>query len=330
MARKHLRLPLTATVALFSVAALWATSASFANHPVLVEGNCNGAGAAARTAVTPGTCGDYDGDGRIGSAEDTDEADRVFGTINAAMGPGTGAAAGTGANHNGSVTIVADGVYPEIVVIGLPDARFPGLGTATPGNVTLQAAPGVEANIDAVLQGEPGTSTRQGQPGIVVNMPRNRQVAIRNVTSRNWTSGIEISHDSRVAISGSRFENNVNYGIEAKGNARVTISKTEVAATGYRLNPVTGNFPSDANVPDPGIGIEFDDTSAGTVFNSTVSGSFAAGIANTSTNRVGVCVANVNAFDNDPDYAGVKPRAFLTSCGTAKPGSRTAKVARSR
>ncbi len=95
MVRKHFGLTMSVIAGAVAVAAI-SVSSAFANHPVLVEGNCNGAGTAPRTAVTPGTCGDYDGDGRVGTAEDTDEADRVFGTINAALGAGTGAAAGSG------------------------------------------------------------------------------------------------------------------------------------------------------------------------------------------------------------------------------------------
>ncbi len=298
------RLPLSASLtgAVLGSAALFATPA-LANHPVLVEGNCNGPGASARQAVTPGTCGDYDGDGRIGAAEDTDEADRVFGTINAALGAGTGAAAGTGANQNGSVTVVASGNFPEVVVIGNPVTGFAG-GSATPGNVTLQAAPGVDANIDAVLQGEPGSNARQSAPGIIVNSPANRYVTIRNITSRNWTSGIQVRGKSRVAINGVRLEGNVNYGVEVTDDARVAISRSEITATGFRLNPMTGDFPSDANRPDPGKGIEFDDRSSGVVFKTTVSGSFAAGLSNQTSNRRAVCVGPVSLFDNAPNYEG--------------------------
>jgi len=331
MVRKHFGLTMSVIAGAVAVAAINVSSA-FANHPVLVEGNCNGAGTAPRTAVTPGTCGDYDGDGRVGTAEDTDEADRVFGTINAALGAGTGAAAGSGANQNGSVTIVASGVYPEIVLIGQPVGGFAG-GTPTPGNVTLQAAPGVEANIDAVLAGEPGTTPRQGAPGIIVNMPSNRQVVIRNITSRNWTTGIEVIGTSRVAINTSRFENNTNYGIHAVDSSRVAISNSEVHATGYRLNPATGNFPSDANRPDPGSGIEFEDRSTGTVFNSVVTGSFGAGIsdetdADGSPRSSNVCVAQVNVFDNNPNFDGVALRARASSCVRDSDGDFRFKVAK--
>lgn len=271
---------------------------ALANHPVLVEGNCLGSGSAQRTAVLPGTCGDYDGDGRIGTAEDTDEQDRVFGTINAALG---GTISGTspaiaGINQNGTITIVKSGTFPEIINIT--------------GNVTLQAAPGVDANIDAVLQGDPGSAARQNAPGIIVNSPSNRYVVIRNILSKNWTSGIQINGDSRVAIESSRFENNVNYGIEVTGNARVTIAKSEVHATGFRQSAVR-DFPTTAQ-PMPGKGIEFDGNSSGTVFFTTVSGSFAAGISDQTGNGNGngngnVCAYLVNVFDNSPDFERVKP-----------------------
>ncbi|HWT02475.1 MAG TPA: hypothetical protein VN256_19640, partial [Pyrinomonadaceae bacterium] len=87
---------------LFVGAGFWGGTKVEANHPVLVEGNCDEPAPGTTIITGPaGTCGDYDGDGRIGTAEDTDGADRIFGTLNAALGPGTGAAAGTGANMNG-------------------------------------------------------------------------------------------------------------------------------------------------------------------------------------------------------------------------------------
>ena len=45
--------------------------------------------ASARRKFFCSACGDFDGDGRIGTAEDTDGGDRIFGTINAALGPFT-------------------------------------------------------------------------------------------------------------------------------------------------------------------------------------------------------------------------------------------------
>jgi len=279
---------------------LMGTISALANHPVLVEGNCNNPPAGNPAPVTPGTCGDYDGDGRIGTAEDTD-GDRVFGTINAANGA-------TGIANNGTITIVTSGTFPEVVTIT--------------GNVTLQAAPGVVANLDAVLQGDPGSTARQGQPGIIVNAPANRYVVIRNILSKNWTSGIQINGSSRVAIESCKFENNVNYGIEVTGAARVTIAKSEVHATGYRQSPV-GDFPSATAQPNPGKGIEFDDSSSGTVFFTTVSGSFAAGISDQSSGGSGrnrsVCVYLVNVFDNNADFEGISPSN--SPCGSSSRGN---------
>ena len=264
------------------------TVSALANHPVLVEGNCNNPPAGNPASVALGTCGDYDGDGRIGTAEDMD-GDRVFGTITAAVGT-IGGANLMSANQNGTVTIVTSGTFPEVITIT--------------GNITLQAAPGVVADLDAVLQGDPGNGVRQTQPGIIVNAPADRYVVIRNITSKNWTSGIQINSVSRVAIESCKFENNVNYGVEVTGNARVTIAKSEIHATGFRQGG--GNFPT-ANQPMPGKGIEFDDNSSGTVFLTTVTGSFAAGISNQTNKSKNVCVNLVNVFDNSPNFQRVSP-----------------------
>ena len=259
---------------------------ALANHPVFVEGNCNNAPAGSQGTVTPGTCGDYDGDGRIGTAEDNDAVDRVFGTINAAN-------SAAGVNNNGTITIVTSGTFPETVTLT--------------GNVTLQAAPGVNANLDAVLQGDPGSTARQSQPGIIVNAPANRYVVIRNITSRNWTSGIQVIGNSRVAIENCILEHNINYGIEVEDNARVKVDQSQVIATGFRLNPATGDFPSANFRPNPGIGISFEDNSTGAVFRTEVSGSFAAGISANSRGRGSaqkVVLKDVYLFDNNPNTEG--------------------------
>jgi hypothetical protein len=279
------------------------------NHPVYVEGNCPGPAARA-IVVVPNTCGDYDGDGRIGIAEDNDEPDRIFGTINAALGPGLFGAIGTGANQNGSVTIVRSGIFPEIVTI-----------TAANGNVTLQAAPGVEAIIDAVLQGDatpPGNVGRQNAPGIIVNAPEDRYVVIRNLTSRNWTSGIAVLGASHAAIENVRLENNVNFGLEVRDRARVTIAKSEVHGTGLRVGGGVPDFPRAAD-PMPGSGIDFSGESIGTVFFTTVSGSFRAGIANRGSGHV--CVSHVNAFDNNPNFFRIPRHENVDSnrCDTDRP-----------
>lgn len=254
--------------------ALAIVPSAFANHPVLVEGNCNNAADPMFSPVpAPGTCGDYDGDGRIGAAEDGD-GDRVFGTITAANGT-------AGVANNGTITIVSSGLFAETVTIT--------------GNVTLEAAAGVEANVDAVRQGDARSGARQGQPGIIINAPANRHVTVRNIQSRNWTSGFQILGVSRVALEGVRAEHNVNYGIEIDEAAYVSISNSEVYSTGRRVNPMTGDFPSAANQPAPGAGIEFDGRSIGTVVSTRVAGSTGKGI---DAGKNDVCLALVNVFDN--------------------------------
>jgi parallel beta-helix repeat protein len=247
-------------LALFS-ASLRSNTGVSANHPVFVEGNCLNPPAGNSTVPMPGTCGDYDGDGRIGVEEDND-GDRVFGTLNAALTTNIA----TGANQNGRVVIVTSGVFAEVVNI-----------TAANGNVTLEAAPGVEADVDAVLQGDPNNGARQNAPGIIVNAPKDRFVTIRNIVSRNWTEGIRVSGDSSVLIDNCRIENNTNFGIRIQDNAKVKINNTTVAATGYRVS-AAGDFPH-VNRPNPGNGIDFGGNSSGLVCQSCVTGSFAAGIS---------------------------------------------------
>ncbi|HEY6400197.1 MAG TPA: right-handed parallel beta-helix repeat-containing protein [Blastocatellia bacterium] len=274
-------------LALFS-ASLWGASGVSANHPVLVEGNCLNPPAGNPTVPVAGTCGDYDGDGRIGTAEDMD-GDRVFGTITVALNN-----AATGANQNGSVLIVTSGVFAEVVNI-----------TAANGNVTLAAAPGVDADIDAVLQGDPGSAGRQNAPGIVVNAPIDRFVTIRNITSRNWTEGIRVTGDSSVLIDNCRIENNINFGIRVQDNARVEINNTTVAATGYRVS-AAGDFPRTAT-PNPGNGIDFGSSSSGLVSQSLVTGCFGDGISGKSKrNSSNVDLKDVNLFNNNRGGRGDK------------------------
>ena len=82
--------------------ALLLAAPAFANHPVLVEGNCN----VPPAGGPQGACrADYDGDGSVGTVEDGD-GDRVFGTLGAAL-------AAAGANQNGRVVIVSSGTFAE-------------------------------------------------------------------------------------------------------------------------------------------------------------------------------------------------------------------------
>ena len=232
----------------------WTSVNVSANHPVLVEGNCDSP-VPGTTIVNIGQCGDYDGDGRIGTAEDTDGADRIFGTLTAALGPGTGAAAGTGANNNGRITIVRSGRFPEFLLIGNQLPAYPGQGSATPGNVTIEAAPGVEANIDAVLQGDPagGNTARQAGYAIVIynnGTTPTTVVTLRNLVIRNWLRGIFSSGSTKINIDGCRIENNRDYGISLTDNGQAVISRSQIQGNGFRV-PVSG-----PSTPGAGIGLE--------------------------------------------------------------------------
>ena len=267
-----------------------------ANHPVLVEGNCDSP-VPGTTLVAPGTCGDFDGDGRIGTAEDTDGADRIFGTLAAALGPGTGAAAGTGANHNGTITIVNSGRFAETLNI------LPGVGF-NHGNVTLQAAPGVDADIDAVLQGDPGGNnvTRQGGVGITINASGSSTVTLRNLNFRNFTEGVRVLGASRVTIDNCRFENNVNYGIRVQNTAVVGIFRSSVASTGYRNGSGVPLCPAGGCIPAPGHGIAFEDSSSGSVADTIASGNYNFGLANTSL--LGAAAVRYDHLWNDHNGGG--------------------------
>jgi parallel beta-helix repeat protein len=270
-----------------------------ANHPVLVEGNCDSP-VPGTTIVNIGQCGDYDGDGRIGTAEDTDGADRIFGTLKAALGPGTGAAAGTGANNNGRITIVRSGRFAEQLLIGMTIPAFPDQGTANPGNVTIEAAPGVEANIDAVLQGDPagGNTARQAGVGITIfngsNTTPTTVVTLRNLVIRNFQEGIVTAGSTRVNIDNCRIENNRDYGIHLTDFGQVVISHSQIQSNGFRI-PVSG--PS-----SPGAGIQLEDAVRLYVVKSVVSNNFGPGIINGTGVPTNLTLVNTVVAFNNPDF----------------------------
>ncbi|HKP48270.1 MAG TPA: right-handed parallel beta-helix repeat-containing protein [Pyrinomonadaceae bacterium] len=289
-----------ATIGLFSVALLVGGTKVSANHPVLVEGNCDSP-VPGTTLVSPGTCGDFDGDGRIGTAEDTDGADRIFGTLNAALGPGTGAAAGTGANFNGKLLIVTSGRFAETLYIGqggiiAGETR----GTQNPSNVEIEAAPGVEADIDAVLQGDPagGNVTRSGQIGIFVVYPAGVTglVTLRNLQIRNFSEGVAAAIASRVHIDRCRIENNLNYGVHMIDNSIVSITNSQVTGTGRRTG--TG-----ASTTTAGDGLRVENTARARVSDSTFSHNTGFGIINSGSGDI--TLFKVGSFFNGTDTLNV-------------------------
>jgi hypothetical protein len=297
------------TTTLFIGATLWSSTKVEANHPVLVEGNCDSpapgtvlipqAGGPGSPPTSPSTsggiCGDFDGDGRIGTAEDTDGADRIFGTINAALGPGTGAAAGTGANFNGTITIIASGRFAETLYIGENFTGPGGPGVANPGNVILQAAPGVEAQIDAVLQGDPagGNTTRQGASGITISYLTNaadRVVILRNLTIRNFETGVRIENGSRVTVDNCRIENNAEHGLRASSNTRVAIINSQFTANGFRVG---------GPAPTGGNGIFIEGNARARITDTIASNNRAYGILNLTGTAANVVIYQVSTYFNN-------------------------------
>ena len=262
--------------AMVAVLALAAPAA--ANHPITVEGNCFGPGTGAtatglRTSpVEPGTCGDYDGDGLIGAAEDED-LDNNFGTINAGL---------EAVAQNGTVTIVTNGTFPEAVRLTPVEGA----------SVTLEAAPGVRATLDAVVQGQAGNADRATQSGIHVRGCGGCQVTVRNLATRNFARGLAIHGQSNVLLVGVRAEGNLNYGIKAMDRARLTVRSAVVNATGYRKDA------AGVAKAEPGIGVRILDDARASLHNATVSNSRDAGIK---ARRDNVLLRDVQLFGNHPN-----------------------------
>lgn len=264
-----------ALVAVFAVLALavWSAPPTSANHPVLVEGNCDSP-VPGTTIVQQGTCGDFDGDGRIGTAEDTDGADRIFGTISAAVGPGTGAAAGTGANFNGRVIIVKSGRYSEAIDPMTTNSMIT-LNIAS--HLQIEAAPGVEANLDAVFQGDPagGNTARQGGIGISMNLGPGASVILKNLTIRNFLIGIRQRGSGRLLLDNCRVDNNLDYGVEVLDQSNLLMEQGRITGTGRRIG-------GPANTTPFGHGLHVADSASAVLNRSLIFNSKGAGVQNTS------------------------------------------------
>jgi hypothetical protein len=256
---------------------------ALANHPVLVEGES-----------------DFDGDGRVGQAENNDgpagdPLGLTFGTIAGCLGALNG-----GIGQNGACQIVTSGNFLEVVSIT--------------NQVTIEAAPGVVANIEAFaapadprLQEFPTAAADpfalQAAPGIIINSPDDRYVILRNLVVTNWTDGIRIMGSSHVLLENVRVEHNISNGINVLDQAKVAIRNSQITSTGYRLNPRTGNFPT-ANPPTPGIGVNFQGSSRGEILNSVIAGNFDEGLNTSRGARVSVVGRDNLFFDNDRKNGG--------------------------
>lgn len=266
------------------LASVLAPSLALANHAVFIEGEI-----------------DFDGDGLLGLAEDAD-GDGLFGTINAALAPADAAAGTQGAlAFNGTATIVTSGRFLERVnIIDGPDNSV--------ATVTLEAAPGVNANIESVISGastDPrlqtfpasGNAARQANLGVVILTDVNSQVVIRNIVVKNWAQGMLISGDSRVTLDNVRLENNLDFGANISGNAQVTIINSSIIGTGFRVG-ATGNFPA-VDTPNVGIGVRFIQGASGFLVNSVVTSNFSFGVLNASDARPGnLRLAGTPVFSN--------------------------------
>ena len=184
---------------------------------------------------------------------------------------------------------MASGRFAEVVTLA------PTMVTPNVGNINIKAAPGVEAMIDAVLQGDPagGNVSRQNNAGIIVNMPANRRVTLENLTVRNYTFGIYVGGASQVSIINCRVTNNLNFGILVEGTARVSIDESHINANGFRIGGPTA-------VANPGAGVVFQRASNGAIFRSEISGNFAVGFSDQSTGSTEV--KDVFFFGNNPDF----------------------------
>ncbi len=144
---------------------------------------------------------------------------------------------------------------------------------------------------------------------------KNRYVTLRNLTVRNSAVGVFITGNSNVAIENCRFENNIDRGIDVAGNAKVSISKTEVHAINFGGADLT-----DPRVPgNVGNGIVFRGSSSGTIFSTTVSGSLNAGISNQTGRSDAVCAYQVSVFANGTNFVGVRPSSDPCGGGVKTP-----------
>ena len=221
---------------------------SYANHSVLVEGES-----------------DFDGDGSVingvqsGPAgaldEDTDD-DQVFATFGAAL---------ANINNNGSVTCVTSGRFGERLNLDVTNNNS---SNASGGNIIVQAAPGIDCNLEAFFGG-PGNAGRSGNfsdnnatantarqalPGVVINTPVDRQVIIRNLTIQNWTDCIRVLGNSRVVLDGVKCNNNIGAGIRVGDEANVDVIGSTILSSGFRQTGGAIDFPSgEGALTDPGF-----------------------------------------------------------------------------
>ncbi len=232
------------TMGMIGSVALAASMNVFANHSVFVEGES-----------------DFDGDGSVVNGaqagmvgaltEDTD-GDQVFATFAAAI---------ANINNNGSVTCVTSGRFGEGINLDVDNNT---LANTTGGNIIIQAAPGVDCNIEAFFggAGNAGRSAnfsadnaaantgRQAAPGITIDTPVDRQVIIRNLVIENWADCVTVSGTSRVVLDNVRCNNNIGVGVRVADTANVELVNSSILSAGFRQTGGGTNFPSGTGATD--------------------------------------------------------------------------------
>lgn len=209
---------------------------------------------------------------------------------------------------------MCSGRFAESLLIGKTIPEYPDQGSANPGNVTLEAAPGVEANIDAVFQGDPagGNTARQDGVGILIfngsNSTPTTVVTLRNLVIRNFRVGVYTAGSTRVNIDNCRIENNRDAGIQLTNMNQVVIPNSQIQANGFRI-PVSG--PS-----NPGAGISVNNLAQLRIFDTVISNNFGPGILNSTGAANNVVLYKVVAAFNNPDFSGpvtIAPKPNVTN-----------------
>jgi hypothetical protein len=171
--------------------------------------------------------------------------------------------------------------------------------------VTIQAAPGVVAEIDAVLQGDPagGNTARQNQTGIVIYYFPNsgvsdRTVTLRNLVIRNFTQGIGTFGDNTILIENCRIENNIKAGINVTGSHKMVIARSVISGNGRRIGAGV------STTPNPGDGLIVAEGASAKIFDTVFSNNVAAGIRNTTGVASRVTLFKVANYFNGTDIVG--------------------------
>lgn len=189
---------------------------------------------------------DYDGDGRTGSAEDTD-GDKVFSSISAIPGFDQPSGIIGPRNTYNHIVIVTSGDFHESIRRSSGDTM----------DYTIEAAPGVVAIFDiGDLAPELNASP----------LTVSSSVTLRNLTFRNYGDIIRVAAGGTLLAEGCRFEDSGGgFAIVVAPNARAVVSNSTITRCGDRQ---TGQGGGIRVVPGADV----------IVSNCTITGNFGAGV----------------------------------------------------